>query len=255
MHLGRGRGAVRGLAAVDSLRPQPVRRVRRLLHDVSLHHHARLPDQRPPHAPPQGGLPAHDQCVGVHGRQHAHHNVVLLSSIVLALTTNPTLGLLGAGLLLVLLFAFMFFIAPLCYCGTMLLHEEVVHVLKKREEKRHWPAPAPTPAPALAPSRPPALTPPPALASVLPKRRQRLLPPSYWPGVGADLPLGLPSRALACPPRLRRRLTQVCSPPKLGRWPGAAVLDDAAPHSTSSPPELHQWSEHRERYRAPRCRE
>ena len=146
---------------MDSLRPQPVRRVRRLLHDVSLHHHGRLPDQRPPHAPPQGGLPAHDQCVGVHGRQHAHHNMVLLSSIVLALTTNPTLGLLGAGLLLVLLFAFMFFIAPLCYCGTMLLHEEVVHVLKKREEKRHWPAPAPTPAPALAPSRPPALTPPP----------------------------------------------------------------------------------------------
>ena len=81
---------------------------------------------------------------------------------------------------------------------------------------------------------------PPALASVLPQRRQRLLSPSHWPGVGADLPLGLPSRALACPPRLRRRLTQVCSPPKLGRWPGATVLDDAAPHSISSPPEPHQ---------------
>ena len=60
----------------------------------------------------------------------------LLSSIALALATNPTLGLLGAGLLLVLLFAFMFFIAPLRYCGTMLLHEEVVHVLRNREEKR-----------------------------------------------------------------------------------------------------------------------
>ena len=60
----------------------------------------------------------------------------LLSSIALALATNPTLGLLGAGLLSVLLFAFMFFIAPLRYCGTMLLHEEVVHVLRNREEKR-----------------------------------------------------------------------------------------------------------------------
>ena len=179
----------------------------------------------------------------------------LLSSIVLALTTNPTLGLLGAGLLLVLLFAFMFFIAPLRYCGTMLLHEEVVHVLMKREEKRRSRASrASSYASSRAGSVPPSPSrPPPALASALPQRWQRLLPSSHagseWPGVGADLPLGLPSRALACRPNLVRRcLSQVCSPPKLGHWPGAtaqSVLDDAAPHSVSSPPEPHQWSEHR----------
>ena len=44
-------------------------------------------------------------------------------------------------------------------------------------------------------------------------------------------------------------------PPKLGHWPGVTVLDDAAPHSISSPPEPRQWSEHRKRHRAPRCRE
>ena len=95
----------------------------------------------------------------------------LLSSIVLALTTNPTLGLLGAGLLLVLLFAFMFFIAPLRYCGTMLLHEEVVHVLMKREEKRRSRASRassyassragsvpPSPSRPPPPSRPPSLS-------------------------------------------------------------------------------------------------
>merc|ERR1712194_967632 len=35
----------------------------------------------------------------------------------------------------------------------------------------------------------------------------------------------------------------------------ATVLDYAAPHSISSPPEPRQWSEHRKRHRAPRCRE
>ena len=92
----------------------------------------------------------------------------LLSSIVLALATNPTLGLLGAGLLLVLLFAFVFFIAPLRYCGTMLLHEEVVHVLMKREEKRRSRASSyassragsvpPSPSRPPPPSRPPSLS-------------------------------------------------------------------------------------------------
>ena len=92
----------------------------------------------------------------------------LLSSIFLALTTNPTLGLLGAGILLVLLFAFMFFIAPLRYCGTMLLHEEVVHVLMKREEKRRSRASSyassragsvpPSPSRPPPPSRPPSLS-------------------------------------------------------------------------------------------------
>jgi len=57
----------------------------------------------------------------------------LLSSIAHVLTTNPTLGLLGAGLLLLLLFAFMSCIAPLRYRAAMLLHEEVVHVLKEKE--------------------------------------------------------------------------------------------------------------------------
>ena len=137
----------------------------------------------------------------------------LLSSIALALATNPTLGLLGAGLLLVLLVAFMFFIAPLRYCGTMLLHEEVVHVLRNREEatlprqllRQQLPL-------RLSPSK--ALTPPPAFASALPQRWRRLLTPSHagpseWPGVGADFLLGLPSRSLASAPRLRRRLAQV----------------------------------------------
>lgn len=92
----------------------------------------------------------------------------LLSSIVLALATHPTLGLLGAGLLLVLLFAFVFFIAPLRYCGTMLLHEEVVHVLWNREEKRRSRASSyassragsvpPTPSRPPPPSRPPSLS-------------------------------------------------------------------------------------------------
>ena len=60
----------------------------------------------------------------------------MLSSIAHALTTNPTLGLLGASLLTLLLLAFMFYIAPLRYRAAKLLHEEVVHTLKKREEKR-----------------------------------------------------------------------------------------------------------------------
>ena len=184
----------------------------------------------------------------------------LLSSIALALATNPTLGLLGAGLLLVLLFAFMFFIAPLRYCGTMLLHEEVVHVLRNREEKRRSRASSYASSSRSGSGPPRRSRPPPAFASALPQRWRRLLPPSHagpseWPGVGADFLLGLPSRALASVPRLRRRLAQLCSAPvKLGRWPSASVLDDPA-HPIPSPPEPCKWSEHRKRFRAPGCRE